>query len=172
MPLSLPSIAASADSVGNAQPRPLTLTDMLSAMKVLRSQPVISLATAIEQLELLDHETLERLRREDPDLLRSKSSELVRRALMTPEALEHALAITAGIVEINAEKFSKATEIFNLLPLHTLRSLDFLMLGEDNGLLFVATWCPTNEDMHSRLCALVGRNLIMVWGTAHPSPHG
>ena len=132
-------------------------------MDDLRSEPIVALGAAMEQLGLLDHGTLEALSHENPDLLRSRSSDLVKRLLVTPEELHHALARTAGIVEVDAARFELPANALELLPIRTLRALDLLVLGESEGMLVVASWCPTSEDVHGHLCALTGRSLLMVW---------
>lgn len=143
--------------------RPATLASMLETMDTLRTKPIISLSQALEQLNLLDPGQIRALLKEDPDLLRSKSSELVRRVLLTPEDLHHALARTAGIVEIDAAHFDVPADTSEMLSMRTLRAHDLLVLGSANDMLFIASWCPTSEDMHNQLCALTGRQVMMVW---------
>jgi hypothetical protein len=46
------------------------------------------------------------------------------------------------------------------VPLRTLRAHDLLVLGTSNDLLFVASWCPTNEDLHSYLRGCTGRSVL------------
>lgn len=151
------------DPLIHALPRPTTMATMLQRLDELRAAPIVTLGLALEQLGVLDKRQLEDLRAEDPDLLRSKSSELVQRLLLTPEDLHHALARTAGIVEIDATHFDIPNNAFDLVPLRTLRAHDLLVLGTSNDLLFVASWCPTNEDLHSYLRGCTGRSVLMVW---------
>ncbi len=132
-------------------------------MDALRAAPIVPLARVVQQMGLLDHRALSDLLDEDPELLRSKSFELVRRVLMTAEDLQHALARTAGIVEVDVAHFSISNEAFALLPLRIQRAQDLLCLGEADGLLYVASWCPTNDDLHAHLCALTGRSVLLVW---------
>lgn len=143
--------------------RPVNLADMQRVKDALRCEPILSLAASLQQLGLIDGETLQELKDEDADLLRSKSEELVKRQLTTLEGLHHALARTAGIVEIDAAKFQLPAGLPEAIPLRTLRAQDLLVLGEIDGLMVVASWCPTSDEVHSHLCALTGRNIMMVW---------
>lgn len=143
--------------------RPATIEDMLAAMDRLRGQAIISLGQAIYNLGLLERETLNALWREDPDLLRSKSASLVHRLLLTPEDLQHALARTAGIVEVDVTNFEIAKASRDILDLQVMRTHEVIALGEARGLLCVASWCPTSEDLHGLLCALTGRSVLLVW---------
>ena len=151
------------DPLTHGAPRPATLAKMLERMDELRTAPIVALGTALEQLGILDKRQIADLRAEDPDLLRSKSQELVQRVLVTTEDLHHALARTAGIVEVDAARFDIPVNAFDLIPLRTLRAHDLLVLGTANDLLFVASWCPTNEDVHNQLQGFTGRNVMMVW---------
>ncbi|MEO7106599.1 MAG: ATPase, T2SS/T4P/T4SS family, partial [Rhodoferax sp.] len=139
------------------------LHEMMLAIDTLRTAPIATLGRAIANMGLLDQRTLNDLLEEDPDLLRSKSSELVHRVLLTAEELQHALAYAAGVVEVDAEHFVISPESFALLPLRVQRAQDLLCLGEVEGLLYVASWCPTHEDLHGHLCALTGRSVMLVW---------
>jgi type II secretory ATPase GspE/PulE/Tfp pilus assembly ATPase PilB-like protein len=161
---SRPATLNTTESVTNPGPRPTNLHDMLLAVKQLRSRAVVGLDAAIEQLQLLDHATVAALQNEDPDLLRSKSPELVRRMLLTQEDLEHALALTAGVVEVDAGGFDIDARAFELVPLRIQRALDCLVLGEHDGFLYVASWCPTSDDQRARLSALTSRAVMPVWG--------
>ena len=152
------------DHLTDAKLCPVTLTQLLQATHDLKCQPIITLATAIEQLGLLNPWEFEALMREDPQLLRSKSAELVRRLLMTPEELHHALARTAGMVEVDAAHFELPDPVFEVQLLRKMRTHDLLFLGTTHETVFVASWCPTDESMHSRLREMTGRSVQMVWG--------
>lgn len=102
--------------LGSEEPRPTTLAQLIKATEVLKAQPIITLATAIEQLGLLNPREIEMLMDEDPQLLRSRSPELVERLLMTTEDLHHALARTAGIVEVDAANFLLPDWAFDAPP--------------------------------------------------------
>ena len=146
------------------QKRPTTLTQLLQATDALKFKPVIPLTVAIQQLDLLCPRDLNALLREDPQLLRSKSMELVARGLMTAQNLHRALARTAGIVEVDVAAFDIAPKTFNILPVHILRKHELLLLGEMKEALVIASWCPTSEDLHSHLFMLTSRNVRVVWG--------
>ena len=139
------------------------MAQLLQATQALSLQPIVTLATAIEQLGLLHPREIAMLMDEDPQLLRSRSPELVERLLVTSEDLHHALARTAGIVEVDAARFMLADMAFDVQLLNKMRNHDLLFLGEDCDMLFIATWNPTDEEMHRQLCTLTGRSVRLVW---------
>ena len=141
----------------------VSLVQILHAIEALKTRPVITLALAIEQLGIMNHREIEVIRRQNPELLRNRSADLVQNLSITAEDLNHALARTAGIVEVDAAKFALPAHGCNALPLRVLRAQDLLFLGEANGCLFVASWCPLNDELHAQLCALTGRSVRMVW---------
>jgi type II secretory ATPase GspE/PulE/Tfp pilus assembly ATPase PilB-like protein len=145
-------------------PRSTTLTQLLKATQFSTSEPVITLATALEQLGVLHPREIQMLADEDPQLLRSRSPELVERLLMTPEDLHHALARTAGIVEVDAANFMLPDHGFDVQLLQKMRAHDLLFLGEADETLIVATWYPTDETMRNRLRSLTSRSVRLVWG--------
>lgn len=151
------------DLLSHATVRACNLGEMMQAMDALRAAPIVPLGTMIERMGLLDHRALAELKEENPDLLRNQSAELVRRLLMTAEDLQHALARTAGIVEVDAAAFEISPEAFAMLPLRTQRTQDLLCLGDVEGIVYVASWCPTSEDLHGHLRALTGRSVMLVW---------
>lgn len=151
------------DSLIQKATRPATMAQLLQAMETLKFEPIVTLAEVIEQLGLLDHAAISALMREDPELFRGRSPELVRRVLLTPEDYYHTLARVAGIVEVDAASFELPVNAFELLPLRVLRARDMLFLGEADEMLIVASWFPTSEDLHGYLCALTGRSVRMVW---------
>ncbi len=162
--LETPAFApTSPEPFGYPTVRARNLNETIVAMDALRAAPIVTLARVIVQMGLLDQRALRDLLDEDPELLRSQSAELVRRLLLTSEELHHALARTAGIVEVDAARFSISSEAFALLPLRVQRAQDLLCLGEVDGILYVASWCPTNDDLHGHLCALTGRSILLVW---------
>ena len=145
------------------QALPTTLAQLARATEILKFAPLVSLAGALLHMGLLSRWELDELQREDPQLLRSKSFGLVERRLLTAEALSHALARTAGIVEVNAAQFEIAPNGLELLPLAVQRKHNMLLLGELNELLVVASSHPTSEDMHRRLFMLTSRRVMLVW---------
>lgn len=151
------------DSLVHEKPRPNTLSQLLKAAQILESEPVITLATALEQLGVLHPREIQMLADEDPQLLRSRSHELVERLLMTPEDLHHALARTAGIVEVDAAHFMLPDHVFDAQLLQKMRAHDLLFLGEADETLIVATWYPTDETMRNRLRSLTSRSVRLVW---------
>ena len=151
------------DSLSHEEPRPTTLAQLLKATQALKAQPIITLATAIEQLGLLNLREITMLMDEDPQLLRSRSAELVERLLITAEDLHHALARTAGIVEVDAANFMLPDRAFDVQLLRKMRTHDLLFLGETGETLYMANWYPTDEKMHNRLRSLTSRSVRMVW---------
>jgi hypothetical protein len=151
------------DSLSPEKTRPTTLAQLLKATQDLKLEPIITLATALEQLGVLHPREIDMLMDEDPQLLRSRSPELVERLLMTPEDLQHALARTAGIVEVDAASFMLPEQAFDVQLLRKMRAHDLLFLGEADETLYIATWYPTDESMHRRLRTLTGRSVRMAW---------
>ena len=143
--------------------RPTTLTELLKATQILKSEPVITLATALEQLGTLHPREIQTLADEDPQLLRSRSAELVDRLLMTNEDLHRALARTAGIVEVDAAHFMLPARAFDVQLLRKMRAHDLLFLGEADDTIYMATWYPTDETMRNRLRSLTSRSVRLVW---------
>lgn len=163
MSTDLDFLATCPSPLGYEQARPRTMAALWLAMDDLKFAPIITLGTAMEQLGLLAPHVLESLLQEDPSLLRSRSQELVLRLLLTAEDLHHALARTAGIVEVDAAQFELPVKPLDLLPLRTLRACEMLYLGDAHETLVVATWNPCSEDLHALLCALTGRSVTLVW---------
>ena len=151
------------DSLDPESPRPATLAELLKATQTLKSAPIITLATALEQLGVLNPREIAMLVDEDPQLLRSRSFELVDRLVMTVEDWHHALARTAGMVEVDAGRFMLPDQAFEVQLMQKMRAHDLLFLGEADETLFVATWDPTDENMHKRLRSQTGRSVRMVW---------
>jgi len=149
---------------GSAQPQPLQTLDQLTAeMDRLRRAPVISLRDALAQLHLLSDEQLDALQAEDPQLLRSRSGDLVQRVLLTDEELHHALARTAGLPEVDVVRFAVPAEAFQSLPLRESRLHEVVPLGLANDQFFVASCAPTSDALHNQLCVLTGHRLTLVW---------
>ena len=83
-------------------PAPATsLAELALAVERLHGEPVLTLRQALAQLQLLDDDTLDALQRERPELLRNRSSELVKRLLVSGDELSHALSRMAGLPEVD-----------------------------------------------------------------------
>ena len=143
--------------------RAVNMTEVLASQEALCHEPIVSLAAALLSLGLMDASQISDLVQEDPDLLRSKSFQLVDRLLLTIEELHHALARTAGVVEVDALHFSLGVGTLELLPMHLLRSQHLLVLGVADDLLFVASWRPTDHDLLLHLRAVTGRHVMLAW---------
>ena len=102
-----------------AAPRALvqTLPQLINAQDTQRRRPIVGLSEALRQLHLLDEGILRELVAEDPDLLRSRSGDLVQRLLLTEDELHRALARVAGLVEIEVLGFEGDPKAFDRLPL-------------------------------------------------------
>ena len=79
-----------------------------------RRLPIVGLREALLQLRLLDEPVLRQLAAEDPDLLRSRSGELVQRLLLTEDELQRALARVAGLMEIEVLGFDTDPKAFEV----------------------------------------------------------
>ena len=108
-------------------------------MQSLKLEPIITLATALEQLGVLHPREIEMLDDEDLQLLRSRSAALVDRLLMTDEDPHHALALTAGIVEVDAAHFMLPDRTFDVQLLRKMRAHDLLFLGKADDTIYMAT---------------------------------
>lgn len=142
---------------------PATMLALRHAMDDLRGEPILSLADALLRLGFLDPRQLAQLRAESPDLLRSHSLDLVERLLLTVEELHRALAQTAGVPAVDALHFVLAPEVAKLVSRRTRRDYEVLPLGFADDMLFIASWCPTNEELHRQLQAVTGYAVTLVW---------
>ncbi|HMN91706.1 MAG TPA: GspE/PulE family protein [Hydrogenophaga sp.] len=142
------------------------LSQLLVAMECLHCLPVISLRQAIVQLRLLDENTVRGLEREDPDLLRSRSDQLVQRLLLSHDELHRALARVAGLVEVDVLGFEIGPDAFRLLPLQQAQAQHVVPLGMANEQLFVASATPTRADLQRDLAYITGHTVTLVWAGA------
>lgn len=171
MPSSLPE--ANPSNVGEA-PRnrpPCTLPQLMQAIEWRRRAPVLSLADALRLLGLLDEKTLQALAAEDPQLLRSRSVELVHRLLLTEEDWHHAMAKVAGLVEIDAMTFELDHAALDILPRRIAHAHLVVPLGMANEQLFVASWAPTSDMLYHELCSLTGHSVGLVWASRESIEH-
>ncbi|MEZ5643832.1 MAG: ATPase, T2SS/T4P/T4SS family [Burkholderiaceae bacterium] len=141
------------------------LHQLLVAVECLQCMPVIGLRQAILQLRLLDEDTVARLESEDPDLLRSRSNELVQRLLLSHDELHRALARVAGLVEVDVMGFDVDSDAFRLLPLEQARAHRVVPLGMAHEQFFVASSMPTSADLQHELGYLSGHTVILVWAS-------
>ena len=142
-----------------------TLPQLLAAQELHRRLPIVGLREALLQLRLLDEPMLRLLAAEDPDLLRSRSGELVQRLLLTEDELQRALARVAGLMEIEVLGFDTDPKAFDVLPLRQAHSLSVVPLGMANEQFYVASCAPTSEDLRLRLCSLTGHSVNLVWAS-------
>jgi type II secretory ATPase GspE/PulE/Tfp pilus assembly ATPase PilB-like protein len=150
-----------------AAPRALvqTLPQLINAQDTQRRRPIVSLSEALRQLHLLDEGTLRELVAEDPDLLRSRSGDLVQRLLLTEDELHRALARVAGLVEIEVLGFEGDPKAFDLLPLRHAQALNVVPLGMANEQLYIASCAPTSDALRQQLRSLTGHSVALVWGS-------
>ncbi|MBT9550449.1 MAG: Flp pilus assembly complex ATPase component TadA [Hydrogenophaga sp.] len=150
-----------------AAPRALvqTLPQLINAQDIQRRRPIVVLSEALRQLHLLDEGTLRELVAEDPDLLRSRSGDLVLRLLLTEDELHRALARVAGLVEIEVLGFEGDPKAFDLLPLRQAQALNVVPLGMANEQLYIASCAPTSDALRQQLRSLTGHSVALVWGS-------
>ena len=142
------------------------VTGVLQAIEWQYRQPIVSLREALLQLRLLDATTLDALQREDPSLLRSRSTELVQRLLLTDDEWHRALARVAGLVEVEVLGFDVERSAFDILPLHQARDLQVVPLGLAEERFFVASHKPTSSELQQRLCSMTGHSIVLVWASS------
>ena len=138
---------------------------LMRAIELQHHQPILGLREALIQLRILDEPTVLALQGEDPDLLRSRSAELVQRLLLTHDELHRALARVAGVVEIEVLGFELDRHAFDILPLRQAHALTVIPLGMANEQFFVAACAPTSADLHHQLCNLTGHSVGLVWAS-------
>ncbi|MCB2017786.1 MAG: Flp pilus assembly complex ATPase component TadA [Hydrogenophaga sp.] len=142
-----------------------TLPQLLAAQDMHRHMPIVGLREALLQLRLMDEATLDALIDEDPDLLRSRSGELVQRLLLTEDELHRALARVAGLMEIEVLGFDNDPQAFRVLSLHHSHSLHVVPLGMANEQFYVASCAPTDAELHRQLCSYTGHSVALVWAS-------
>ncbi|TNF61831.1 MAG: type II/IV secretion system protein [Burkholderiales bacterium] len=142
------------------------LPQLLVRQEQLQRLPVVSLRQAILQLNLLDEATVSALEAEDPDLLRSRSDQLVQRLMLSHDELHRALARVAGVVEVDVLGFEVEPEAFHLLELRHAQAHQVVPLGMANEQLFIASSRPTRADLQRELAYLTGHTVILVWASA------
>ncbi|MGS5086378.1 GspE/PulE family protein [Hydrogenophaga sp. A37] len=142
-----------------------TLPQLTVAQEWQRHQPIVNLREALQQLRLLDDATLRQLEVEDPDLLRSRSGELVQRLLLTDDELHRALARVAGVVEVEVLGFDVDAKAFDVLPLRKAQALHVVPLGMANEQFVVASCAPTSDNLHQQLRTLTGHSVALVWAS-------
>ncbi|MEX1166449.1 MAG: GspE/PulE family protein [Hydrogenophaga sp.] len=142
-----------------------TLPQLLEAQHAQYRLPVVGLSTALAQLRILDDATLGQLEAEDPDLLRSRSPELVSRMLLTDDELHRALARVAGLVEVEVLGFEVDRQGFKTLPLRQAHGLHVVPLGMAEEHFYVASCTPTSEELLRNLCSITGHSVRLVWAS-------
>ena len=163
-PMSSGQPSASAAPLGPRGPVQ-SLPQLLQAIEFQHRLPIVNLRDALLQLRILDEQTVRELQAEDPDLLRSRSQELVLRLLLTEEELHRALARVAGVVEVEALGFEVERQAFEVLPLRQAHAHTVLPLGTANDQFFVASWSPTSSDLQHTLSTATGHTVALVWGS-------
>jgi type II secretory ATPase GspE/PulE/Tfp pilus assembly ATPase PilB-like protein len=144
-----------------------SLLQVQAALELQRRKPIVGLRQALVALGMLDLEASHRLFAEDPDLFRSRSSELVARTLISEDELQRALAHVAGLVEVDLAEFDIERDAFKLLPVAQARMLNVIPLGMANDQLVVASCTPTSAEQQRQLSNLSGHSVLMVWAPRH-----
>lgn len=142
----------------------------LLALKQARMAPsrrsVVDLRQALLELGMMKESTLCALEREDPQLLQSRSRELVERVMVSEMDWHRAMACVAGLIEIDADTFEIDRRAFDTMPLAVAQRYGVLPLGMVDGLFFVASDKPTSEALQRQLqTACDGRAMPMVWAS-------
>jgi type II secretory ATPase GspE/PulE/Tfp pilus assembly ATPase PilB-like protein len=165
--MSVESSAATTPPTHAASPlgRVSSLPQLVQAIEQQHHQPILNLAQAMVSLHLLDGETVHALQLEDPDLLRSRSAELVQRLLLTDDELHRALARVAGVVEVEALGFEVERNAFDILPLRQAHAHTVVPLGMANEQFFVASCAPTSSELQHTLCTATGHTVSLVWAS-------
>jgi len=117
------------------------------------------------QLRILDEPTVQALLAEDPELLRSRSAELVQRLLLNDDELHRALARVAGLVEVDVLGFEVERNAFDVLSLRQAHALTVVPPGMANERFFVASCAPTSSDLYHTLCTLCAHSVSLVWAS-------
>ena len=141
------------------------LPQLMQAIELQHRQPILNLQQALVSLRILDGDTVHTLQQEDPDLLRSRSVELVQRLLLTDDELHRALARVAGVVEIEALGFDVERNAFDILPLRQAHAHTVVPLGMANEQFFVASCAPTSSELQHALCTATGHTVSLVWAS-------
>lgn len=141
------------------------LPQLMQAIELQHHQPIVNLREALLSLRILDEPLVQALQAEDPDLLRSRSPELVTRLLLTDDELQRALARVAGVVEIEVLGFELAQDAFDILPLRQAHVHGVVPLGMANEQFFVASSAPTSLELQHRLCTVTGHTVALVWAS-------
>ena len=142
-----------------------SLPQLLDAQLAQHHLPIVGLRDALAQLRILDETTLDGLVAEDPDLLRSRSRELVDRLLLTDDELNRALARVAGVVEVEVLGFEVDRNAFDVLPLRAAHGFHVVPLGMAEEQFFVASCHPTDDELHRQLCTQTGHTVRLVWAS-------
>ncbi|MBX3609944.1 MAG: type II/IV secretion system protein [Hydrogenophaga sp.] len=139
------------------------MIELAEAADQARHRAVVALGDALVLDGCLDAQQVDALRRENPDLLRSRSHELVERFLITDEEWQRALARVAGLPDIDADAFETEAGVSDLLPASQARGFEVLPLGHLQGQFVAASWRPTDETLHQQLQQATGHAVWMVW---------
>ncbi len=141
------------------------LPQLVQAIEQQHRQPIVNLPQALVSLRILDGDTVQALQQEAPDLLRSRSSELVQRLLLTDDELHRALARVAGVVEVEALGFEVERNAFDILPLRQAHAHTVVPLGMANEQFFVASCTPTSSELQHALCTVTAHTVSLVWSS-------
>ncbi|MDB5914575.1 MAG: hypothetical protein JWP22_3250 [Ramlibacter sp.] len=150
---------------GKPPPPARSLAEVADSLGRLRGTPIVTLAQALGSLGLIAPEMLHRITEQEPALLRDGHRELVRRALLTPDELGRALALAAGLPEVDPAEFELAGDAFKTLPPNQAREREVLPLGVHEEVLYVASGTPTDEDQRRSLGSATSSTVLMVWAS-------
>ena len=171
MTLSPPEAPLAGAWRGESESPVRSLLQVQAALEIQRRKPIVGLRQALVALGMLDLDAAQRLASENPDLFRSRSSELVSRTLITEDELQRALAHVAGLVEVDLADFDVEKDAFKLLSVAQARMLNVVPLGIANDQLVIASCTPTSADLQRQLSNLSGHSVLMVWAPRHAIVH-
>ena len=165
-PLPLPGLRqGESDNAENMRPA-LSMAQLQESILLKFKQPILSLRQALQLLNLIDDATLDALYKQEPDLLRSRSIELVNRLLISHQDLHHALALTANVPVVDVVRFGVLPNAFQALSLRDAHNFDVVPLGLANERLFIASWRPTDYDLTHQLREKTGHTVMLVWASS------
>lgn len=143
-----------------------TNMDELSTMlEVARGKPMISLAEAMFELNLINEEKLHELQTGNSGKLRAYIDERLANSDMFKLQLEHARAQMVKTPEVNADAFQVEPQAVDKIPWNVATRHSVVPLGMVSGTLYVASSIPMNRELEDRLSMIAGCNLALVWAS-------
>lgn len=130
-----------------------------------RGKPVISLADAMFELNLMDAEKFHELQAGNSAKLRAYIDERLASSDMFKLQLEHARAQMVKSPEVNADAFQVEPQAVVKIPWPVAAKNSVVPLGMISGTLYVASSVPMSRELEDRLSMIAGCNLALVWAS-------